>query len=69
MRFSQMNGYEFEDYISDILERYGFSISKTSYSHDGGIDLLATYDKPLFAGKYIIQCKNWSKKKEIHENV
>lgn len=60
MNFSEMTGYEFEDYISDVLEHYGFSISKTSYSHDGGIDLLATYDKPLFAGKYIIQCKNWT---------
>lgn len=60
MIFSEMTGYEFEDYISDVLEHYGFSISKTSYSHDGGIDLLAVYDKPLFAGKYIIQCKNWT---------
>lgn len=59
MNFSEMTGYEFEDYISGVLNQYGFSVSKTSYSHDGGIDLLATYEKPLFAGKYIIQCKNW----------
>lgn len=60
MNFSEMTGYEFEDYISNLLEHYGFSISKTNYSRDGGIDLLAVYDKPLFSGKYIIQCKNWT---------
>ena len=59
MDFTQMTGYEFEDYISAVLEQYGFSVTKTSYSHDGGIDLLAVYEKPLFAGKYLIQCKNW----------
>lgn len=60
MDFTQMTGYEFEDYISAVLEQYGFSVTKTSYSHDGGIDLLAVYEKPLFAGKYLIQCKNWA---------
>lgn len=59
MDYTQMTGYEFEDYISAVLEQYGFSVTKTSYSHDGGIDLLAIYEKPLFAGKYLIQCKNW----------
>ena len=42
------------------MNQYGFSVSKTSYSHDCGIDLVAIYNKPLFSGKYIIQCKNWS---------
>lgn len=59
MDFSKMTGYEFEDFISTLLENYGFSVSRTSYSHDGGIDLLAVYKKPFFSGKYIVQCKNW----------
>lgn len=55
-----MTGYEFEDYISNLLKNMGFSITKTPYSNDGGIDLLATYEKPVFSGKYIIQCKNYT---------
>lgn len=60
MDFSKMTGYEFEDYISQILKKIGFSVTQTGYSHDGGIDLLAVYDKPLFCGKYIVQCKNYT---------
>lgn len=60
MDFSKMTGYEFEDYISKILRNIGFTVTQTGYSHDGGIDLLAIYKKPLFSGKYIIQCKNYA---------
>lgn len=55
-----MTGYEFEDYISALLVKMGFNVSRTGYSHDGGIDLLAEYERPLFHGKYIIQCKNYT---------
>ena len=54
-----MSGYEFEDYIAKILIKKGFKVEKTDYSCDGGIDLIAYYSKPLFSGKYIVQCKNW----------
>ena len=60
MDFSKMTGYEFEDYISALLTNMGFNVSQTGYSHDGGIDLLAVYEKPIFSGKYIIQCKNYT---------
>lgn len=60
MDFSNMTGYEFEDYISKILRKIGFTVTQTGYSHDGGIDLLAVYEKPFFSGRYIIQCKNYS---------
>lgn len=55
-----MDGYQFEDYISNLFQKLGFSVEATDYSNDGGIDLVATYEKPIFSGKYIIQCKNWS---------
>lgn len=60
MDFSKMNGYEFEDYIADLLTSLGFSVSKTPYSGDGGIDLIAERTDPFFSGKYLIQCKNWT---------
>jgi len=58
--FCEMNGYQFEDYISNLFQKLGFSVEATDYSNDGGIDLVATYEKPIFSGKYIIQCKKWS---------
>ncbi len=54
-----MDGYEFEDYISNLFRKLGFDVEATSYSNDGGIDLVATFNQPIFSGKYIIQCKNW----------
>ena len=58
--FSTMDGYQFEDYISNLFRRLGFEVEATSYSNDGGVDLVATYKQPVFSGKYIIQCKNWN---------
>lgn len=60
MDFSKMTGYEFEDYIAQLLRKKGFIVTQTSYSGDGGVDMIAMFDKPLFAGKYIVQCKNYS---------
>lgn len=55
-----MTGYEFENYISTLLTKMGFEVEVTQYSNDGGIDLIATYEKPIFSGKYIVQCKKWA---------
>jgi len=60
MDFSTMDGYQFEDYISSLFHRLGFEVESTSYSNDGGVDLVATFKQPIFSGKYIIQCKNWT---------
>ena len=58
--FTAMDGYQFEDYISNLFRKLGFEVEATSYSNDGGVDLVATYKQPIFSGKYIIQCKNWT---------
>lgn len=59
MDYSEFSGYDFEDYISKLLGIMGFAVEQTTYSNDGGIDIIALYEKPIFSGKYIIQCKNW----------
>ena len=55
-----MSGYEFEDFIANLLRQKGFKVTQTDYSNDGGVDLIAEYFKPLFSGKYIVQCKNYT---------
>lgn len=59
MNYTTMNGYEFEDYISAVLRRRGFHVTQTSYSNDGGIDIIAESTEPFLKGKYIVQCKRW----------
>ena len=60
MNFDLMTGYEFEEYIAQFFKSKGFEVQQTSYSHDGGIDLIAICNEPIFSGKYIIQCKKYA---------
>ena len=61
-------GIEYEMYIDHLLRSSGFSTLHYGVKeglNDLGRDVIAKKN-----GKYyIIQCKNWSQKKEIHENV
>ena len=54
-----MNGDQFEDFITILVERMGLKAEKTKKSHDGGIDIWAYSDHELTGGHYIIQCKRW----------
>ena len=60
MDFELMTGYDFEEYIANFFKSKGFDVQQTSYSHDGGIDLIAICNEPIFCGKYIIQCKKYT---------
>lgn len=66
-------GMEYEMYIDYILRTNGYSTV-----HYGGLKGLNDLGRDIIAKKvnkagelvtYIIQCKNWSANKEIHENV
>ena len=61
-------GIEYEMYIDYILRNNGFST--IHYGIKEGLNVLGRDVIAKKNGKYyIIQCKNWSRKKEIHENV
>lgn len=61
-------GVEYEMYIDYLLRDRGFSTI-----HYGVKEGLSDLGRDIIAKKngryYIIQCKNWSRNKEIHENV
>lgn len=56
-----MDGHEFEDLIEQLLIKMGFITQERKKSADGGIDIQAINEQPIFKGKYIIQCKRYSK--------
>jgi hypothetical protein len=66
-------GMEYELYIGYLLRKDGFYIRQFGIENglnDLGRDIIA--EKAHLDGTrsvYIIQCKNWSKEKELHENV
>ena len=60
-------GRDYEMFIGHEYEKKGYKVTYTGITdrlEDKGRDLIAQKDNEIL----IIQCKNWSKYKEIHEN-
>ena len=55
-----LSGQEFEMLISGLLTRMGFQAEMTKTTGDGGIDIIAVLDKPIFGGRYLFQCKRFA---------
>jgi HJR/Mrr/RecB family endonuclease len=53
------NGLELEATAKKVLEKLGMEARTTQVTGDGGIDVEAYDTRPFFAGKYIVQCKDW----------
>lgn len=55
-----LSGIAFEKLVASLLARMGFHIEMTKVSGDGGVDIVATLDRPLVGGRYLIQCKRFA---------
>lgn len=59
------NGYKFEEYIAELLEKLGYTnVEVTPSSGDGGADVLAKKNGVIYA----FQCK-WHSKNNIGKNI
>lgn len=58
-RLQDRTGISFEQKCLELLEKMGFTCRRTATTGDGGIDIVAISNQPLFKGTYIVQCKNW----------
>ena len=57
--FDRMDGWEFEEYIAELLVRNGYAhVEVTRGSKDQGVDILAQKDEISYA----IQCKHYTAK-------
>jgi Holliday junction resolvasome RuvABC ATP-dependent DNA helicase subunit len=55
-----LSGVDFEKVVANLLSRMGFHAEMTRASGDGGIDVIASLDKPIVGGRYLFQCKRFS---------
>ena len=55
------SGIELEQTATRLLSSLGLQASTTTVTGDGGIDVVAYSQTPIFSGKYIVQCKDWAK--------
>jgi DNA polymerase III delta prime subunit len=60
-----LSGVAFEAVIARLLRRMGFHTEMTKASGDGGVDIIATLDRPLTGGRYLIQCKRFAAEKPV----
>ena len=59
MDFDRMDGWEFEEYVAELLARNGFiHVEVTRGSGDQGVDILAQRD----GVSYAVQCKHYTSK-------
>lgn len=65
-------GMEYEMYVGHLLRKNHFSVIQYGIENglqDLGRDIIASRVEKGIRYIYIIQCKNWSKKRLVHENV
>lgn len=53
-----MKSDEFEDVVANIFSKNGFDVQVTQRSHDGGKDIIATYDMGGIPCVLYIECKS-----------
>ena len=58
--FEKIDSRQFEDLVEQLIRKMGFITKERKRGPDGGIDILAINQEPIFQGIYIIQCKRYS---------
>jgi restriction endonuclease Mrr len=56
----RLTGIELEEKVRRLLIVMGLNATTTKASGDGGIDVIAYSNTPIYSGKYIVQCKDWT---------
>jgi restriction system protein len=64
-----LSGSDFEKLVCGLFERMGFQAEQTKATGDGGVDIILRVDRPIVGGRYLIQCKRYSKDSRIGEPV
>lgn len=54
------DGKALEEKVKEWLQSMGLRAGTTKTTGDGGIDIIAYSESPIFSGKYIVQCKDWA---------
>jgi restriction endonuclease/Holliday junction DNA resolvase RuvB-like protein len=60
-----LSGIDFEKAVAAVLRAIGFRTEMTEVTGDGGVDIVASLDRPLIGGRYLIQCKRFAPGKLI----
>ena len=53
MDIDNLSGHDFEDLTEELIKKLGFTTEERKRSVDGGIDIRAISEQPIFKGLYI----------------
>ena len=56
----RLSGQDFEVLVTRLLQRFGFRTELTKMTGDGGIDIVASLERPLVGGRYLVHCKRFA---------
>lgn len=62
----QLSPRMFEIFVSDMLASIGYRTTVTKKTRDGGYDILATRDDGIFANKYLVECKKYTRQNKVN---
>jgi restriction system protein len=65
--FLSLDAVQFGNLVNILLTKMGLIASTTKRSGDGGIDIIATTEQPIFGGKYVIQRKRYTPGNNVGE--
>ena len=57
--------YEFEELVADVFRRMGFNANVTQKTHDGGKDIVATFEMGGVLYTTYFECKRYSPDKPV----
>lgn len=60
IEYTRNDGRALEEKVKEWLQSMGLRAGTTKTTGDGGIDIIAYSESPIFSGKYIVQCKDWT---------
>lgn len=59
-----MSPRQFEEFVAELFNGFGFDVELTSRTRDGGRDIVAVSHK-IVAVKYLVECKRYARDKKV----
>ncbi len=64
-RVYDLSPSEFEDLVAEVFRRRGFNVAVTPRTHDGGKDIIASYNMNGIPCMLIVECKRYAAEKKV----
>ncbi len=64
-----LESWEFEEFVAEVFENFGFRSVVTKRTHDGGRDIIATFEMGGVLYTTYFECKKYAKDRPVGVNI